>query len=322
MKEKEIVNLLCIVAKLDEHENFKDNLFDFARSVLEKSSVPIALSVITDERSRTLAKEIIDDAQGVKRFHEVVYFDVSAIVEKLKRIVSIMSPHFSSKRGTYYSDPLFYLSLGLHHIFRPDLHKVLMADVDMKFVGDIAELWAEFYKFNSKAILGIAPELAPTYMHAFHSYRTSNPDTKIGEPFIEDGYPGFNSGILLLNLDRMRQSKILAKFIGEDITGNPEDTEEIKELEEEVNGRVTSVGNLVKKYSFVSNFGDQDFYTLLGVEYPELLHVIPCNWNQQLCIGWGEQEAYIDVFDRYFRCDGEVKVYHGNCNSPIPFLNE
>ncbi|XP_071453543.1 xyloside xylosyltransferase 1-like [Hetaerina americana] len=159
----------------------------FAKSVFEKASLPIALSVITDEFSRPVVEGVLKGLETAKKFHEVSYFDVSAVVDHLKRIVLIMSPYFSSEPGTYYSDALFYLSLGLHHILGPDQHKVIVADVDMKFVGDIAELWREFYKFNCNAILGIAPELAPTYVPALRSYRATNPGTKIGEPLSENG---------------------------------------------------------------------------------------------------------------------------------------
>ena len=53
------------------------------------------------------------------------------------------------------------------------------------------------------------------------------------------------------------------------------------------------------------------------MEHPELFHVLDCTWNRQLCTWW-KDHGYSDVFDQYFRCDGEVKIYHGNCNTPIP----
>ncbi|XP_071453541.1 xyloside xylosyltransferase 1-like [Hetaerina americana] len=260
----------------------------FAKSVLEKASLPIILTVITAEYSRPIIEGVLSGSKTSKRFHEVSYLNVSAIVEQLKRIVSIISPYFSSEPGTYFSDAMFFCLWDYIIFWNLNLHKVIVADVDMMFVGDIAELWREFNKFNNNSILGIAPELSHTYRTFFREYRDSHPGTVIGEPTSGNGFPGVNSGILLLNLERILRSGIFAKFIGDDIIGNPQDSEEIKKLKEEVNGRVTSVGDFVKKYSFVSGFGDQDFYTLLGAEYPELIHIIPCVWNRQLCTKWAE----------------------------------
>ncbi|XP_046401945.1 xyloside xylosyltransferase 1-like [Ischnura elegans] len=305
----ENINLWCIFTKVDVNSILRDKFALFAKSLLNKASEPISLSVITDEVSKPVAEEILNNVQGDKKFLNITFMDVSILAGNLKRLVSIMSPHFSSRPGTYYSDALFFLSLGLHHIVGVnDQQKVIMTDVDIKFVGDIAELWKEFDKFSSDAIFGLGPELSPVYRHVFHSYRSSHPGTIVGEPLSENGYPGLNSGVILLNLSRMRKSEIYSKFIGDD------NSSDVKEDD----AHVTSVDGLVKKYFFKGHLGDQDFYTLLGAEYPELIHIIPCVWNRQLCTWWGERGGYGDVFDKYFKCDGKVKIYHGNCNSPFP----
>lgn len=68
---------------------------------------------------------------------------------------------------------------------------------------------------------------------------------------------------------------------------------------------------------FQGHLGDQDFYTLLTIENPHLVYLLPCNWNRQLC-EWWKHHGYADVFDRFARCDGPIYLYHGNCNTPIP----
>ena len=65
------------------------------------------------------------------------------------------------------------------------------------------------------------------------------------------------------------------------------------------------------------HLGDQDFYTLLGMERPELIHKIDCGWNRQLCTWWKDR-GYADVFENYSKCKSETKLWHGNCNTPIP----
>ncbi|KAK7085267.1 Xyloside xylosyltransferase 1, partial [Halocaridina rubra] len=39
-------------------------------------------------------------------------------------------------------------------------------------------------------------------------------------------------------------------------------------------------------YSFQGHLGDQDLYTLIAFDYPELFYTLPCGWNRQLCEWW------------------------------------
>ncbi|RLV99154.1 hypothetical protein DV515_00010118 [Chloebia gouldiae] len=121
-------------------------------------------------------------------------------------------------------------------------------------------------------------------MHTFWQYRRENPQTKVGEP-PPDGLPGFNSGVLLLNLDAMRQSKLYNQLL-----------------------EPTMVQKLTEKYHFKGHLGDQDFFTMVGMEHPELFHVLDCTWNRQLCTWWRDH-GYSDVFDQYFQCEGETHIF-------------
>uniref|UniRef100_A0A452HZX2 Xyloside xylosyltransferase 1 n=1 Tax=Gopherus agassizii TaxID=38772 RepID=A0A452HZX2_9SAUR len=134
---------------------------------------------------------------------------------------------------------------------------------------------------------------SPFSRHTFWQFRRENPQTKVGEP-PPDGLPGFNSGVMLLNLEAMRQSQLYNQLLEPDM-----------------------VRQLTEKYHFKGHLGDQDFFTMIGMEHPELFHVLHCTWNRQLC-SWWREHGYSDVFDQYFRCEGQVRIYHGNCNTPIP----
>ncbi|MBW02056.1 Xyloside xylosyltransferase 1, partial [Eschrichtius robustus] len=129
--------------------------------------------------------------------------------------------------------------------------------------------------------------------HTFWQFRHENPKTRVGGPPPE-GLPGFNSGVVLLNLEAMRQSPLYGRLL-----------------------EPAQVQQLADKYHFRGHLGDQDFFTMIGMEHPELFHVLDCTWNRQLCTWWRDH-GYSDVFDAYFRCEGHVKIYHGNCNTPIP----
>lgn len=136
------------------------------------------------------------------------YYNVHELASQLQDIVSVMSPHFSSKPGTYYSDALFFLSLGLHRIAPADQRVAAMFDADTKFRRDVGDLFEEFETFGSRALFGLAPELTPVYRHVLYLYRNRHPHTSFGEPASSNGYPGFNSGMVLFNLDRLRNSSV------------------------------------------------------------------------------------------------------------------
>lgn len=126
----------------------------------------------------------------------------------------------------------------------------------------------------------------------------------MGEP-PPHGLTGFNSGVLLLDLAKLRQSELYDSLLNHE-----------------------TIDRLTAKYQFKGHLGDQDFFTLVGMEHEEMFYVLPCEWNRQLCRWWGEH-GYEHVFDDYFRCeppsdddgranDDGIKIYHGNCNTAIP----
>ncbi|PNF37711.1 Xyloside xylosyltransferase 1 [Cryptotermes secundus] len=226
----------------------------------------------------------------------VSYYDVAYLAEELQDIVSAMQPHFSSQPGTYYSDALFFLSLGLHRIAL-DQQRAAMFDADTKLQENIEELFQEFDRFGPDTLFGLAPELTPVYRHVLYLYRSHHKDTRFGEPLSshnDQGFPGVNSGVILFRLDRMRTNSLYNQLL-----------------------EAKAVTSLTNKYNFKGHLGDQDFYTLLAMEHPDLVHLLPCVWNRQLCTWWRDH-GYRDVFDAFAYCDGAVKLYHGNCNTPIP----
>lgn len=74
---------------------------------------------------------------------QVLYYNVEYLAEELQDVVSAMQPHFSSQPGTYYSDALFFLSLGLHRIALGQ-QRAVMFDADIKLQANIEELFQEF----------------------------------------------------------------------------------------------------------------------------------------------------------------------------------
>ena len=74
---------------------------------------------------------------------------------------------------------------------------------------------------------------------------------------------------------------------------------------------------LTEKFHFKGHLGDQDFFTLISMEYERFFYILPCGWNRQLCTWW-RAHGYESVFDMYYDCEDSVHIYHGNCNTEIP----
>lgn len=147
-----------------------------------------------------------------------------------------MQEHFSSVPGTYYSDSLFYLSLGLYKIAPSHHNKVILLDVDVKFQNSIEHLYEYFqkwvviftpisnyfkrkstivhFRFGPKALFGLAPELSPVYHHILWKWKQANDNSSFGEPHTA-GFPGVNSGVVLVQLNRIRHSESYSKYISE-----------------------------------------------------------------------------------------------------------
>ncbi|KAL1788113.1 xyloside xylosyltransferase 1 [Sigmodon hispidus] len=253
------------------------------------------LHFVSEEASREVAKallrELLPPAAGFKC--KVIFHDVAVLTDKLFPIVEAMQKHFSAGSGTYYSDSIFFLSVAMHQLMPKEILRIIQLDLDLKYKTNIRELFEEFDNFLPGAVIGIAREMQPVYRHTFWQFRHENPNTRVGDPPPE-GLPGFNSGVMLLNLEAMRQSPLYSHLL-----------------------EPAWVQQLADKYHFRGHLGDQDFFTMIGMEHPELFHVLDCTWNRQLCTWWRDH-GYTDVFQAYFHCEGHVKIYHGNCNTPIP----
>ncbi|XP_050413843.1 xyloside xylosyltransferase 1 isoform X1 [Patella vulgata] len=261
-------------------------------SLFKYSSVSMTIYIIGDKDSQLIAESILKEERHAS-VYRMVKLDIDPLIKKLDDIVKEMQKYFSDSQHSYFGQSLFFLSIAIHKALPLDLHKVIMLDSDLKFNADIKYLYELFSHFSTDNIIGIAHDAQPVYRHTFSSYRSQNPGTRVGEPS-PDGLTGFNSGVLLLDLDRMRKSALYNSLLNPNI-----------------------IKNLTEKYQFKGHLGDQDLFTLLSLDYEKLFYVLPCSWNRQLCVWWRDN-GYKEVFDLYFKCEGKINIYHGNCNTPIP----
>ncbi|XP_027884579.1 xyloside xylosyltransferase 1 isoform X1 [Xiphophorus couchianus] len=254
----------------------------------------LVLHFVSDQASQELGQRMLQEfLQDAPFKYEIIFHDVVELTQKLFPIVEAMQKHFSAGSGAYYSESIFFLSVAMHHIMPESLTRIVQLDLDLKYKTNIRDLFQEFDKFPPGAVIGITREMQPVYRHTFWLYRKENPKTRVGEPPPE-GLPGFNSGVMLLDLSAMRASTLYNQLL-----------------------KPSNVAKLAEQYRFKGHLGDQDFFTMIGMEHPELFYSLACGWNRQLCTWWRDH-GYGDVFQLYYGCDGPVYIYHGNCNSPIP----
>uniref|UniRef100_A0A0A9WZ56 Xyloside xylosyltransferase 1 n=1 Tax=Lygus hesperus TaxID=30085 RepID=A0A0A9WZ56_LYGHE len=287
-------NVWCIFTRVKEEQtSFRIKFQSMLVSLLKNTDVVISLNVITDVKSRYMARDVVENARiTTGKYLNAAYHDIHDLANKIEGIIEIMKKHFSSQPGAYYSSSLFFISIGLHKVTL--MKRAVMLDIDTFVKADIADLFDEFDNFGTDAVLGAAPELTPVYHHILYSYRSSHKDSKLGTAASEGGFPGINSGVLLLDLEKMRKSVIYQGLL---IPGE--------------------VDKLAKEFKFKGHLGDQDFYTLVALKHPYLVHLIDCGWNRQLCTWWRDH-GYQTTFHTFAACSSLTKIYHGNCNTHIP----
>lgn len=250
----------------------------------------LTLHFVADPGSKAYGEKFLAayERPGVR----FVFHDKAEWTREIFPIVEDMQKHFSAGKGSYYNDSIFFLSLGMHRLLPPEIERIVKLDFDVRFEANLYLLFQEFDRFGPQSLIGLGPELQPVYRHVLWKYREEHPETRLGSPRPE-GFQGFNAGATLLDLGRLRKSEVFNRAL------EPQ-----------------AVAALVEKYHFKGHLGDQDFYTLLALEHEELFYLLDCAWNRQLCTWW--KDKYEDVFTAYHQCPGPVRMYHGNCSTPIP----
>jgi len=250
----------------------------------------LRLNVITDTASRATVDGVVRE-YGDTALPQLAYYDFRDVLKTVSGKIEPLKRFFRSTDGSYYSDDVFYLSPALHLIAPGSLNKAIVVDVDTEFRSSVCDLHDVFDNFTDAQLFGLAPEQSPVYHHILWKWRNYKRDRY--DPRNRTDLNGLNSGVILLYLERIRQSSEYDRLF------SPE-----------------WISNVVQKYLFKGHLGDQDWYTLVSYERPELIYRLSCGWNRQLCTWW-KQHGYADTFDSFARCTDKVHLYHGNCDTPI-----
>lgn len=136
-------NLWFVFTKVVPFSNLQYNFHNLIASLLKTSRAPMQFNVITDQNSRRIAEKVFADFNRTVNF---TFYEVKEAAGRIKDIVEALTPHFSSSPGTYYSDALFYMSLGLHRIAPKEQTRIVMLDCDLLVKEDVGLLFDEFRK--------------------------------------------------------------------------------------------------------------------------------------------------------------------------------
>ncbi|XP_065060646.1 xyloside xylosyltransferase 1-like [Rhopilema esculentum] len=277
---------------------FADNFYNCIKSIMKRTKLDLKFLLTVDDVSKATAEKVFQEVAHdlnlkKEKMPNRTYFPIEQVNEKVFPYTKALQQLFSSGEGAYYSHAIFFIAPVIHKILPKNIKRVVMLDTDLQFRADIKDLFRLFDSMSERAIMALATDQQPVYRHVLWSYRNKNPGTKVGGP-PPDGLTGFNSGVKLVNVEEMRNSKLYNQLI-----------------------QGQNASRLAKKYDFKGHLGDQDFYSLISFDYPHLFYNLPCQWNRQLCTWW-KNHGYQHVFDMYFKCDAPYYVLHGNCNTPIP----
>lgn len=145
-----------------------------------------------------------------------------------------------------------------------EIDSLIYMDTDTIFLSPLLETWQFFYKFNSSQIAGLSPEHEDRNVGWYNRFAR--------HPFY--GPLGVNSGVMLMNLTRMRS------FKWEDY-----------------------MFPLHKEYKLKITWGDQDLINILFFYHPDKLFVFPCEFNYR-----PDHCMYMSVC----KAPDGVQILHGN----------
>jgi len=306
-------------SKLNLYNDFRNDEFVIKTErnldgILQRAgSRPIHFIIVTDESSSSWAGQILARSvckrlsmgviQKGKRWFKTAALptarfslvDSAQIIEKNEDFINGMydnrEPDFKEKNR--YSAK-FFLIAPLYHLAFTALRQILFIDSsDLEFLIDIGELYDQFTEFEEEkeAIMSVGLDLAPHYRHVLGKYRDLNAGTKFGDP---GRYQGFNTGVVLYRLDRMRQSDLYNSYLNS-----------------------KSIVEMTKTFMYKISLAEQDFFTNLGFLHPSLFHVLPCQFNKQESIQY-LAPPFEEIFESYHYCDEKknIKVYHINGCGP------
>ncbi|XP_036284738.1 glucoside xylosyltransferase 2 isoform X1 [Pipistrellus kuhlii] len=132
-----------------------------------------------------------------------------------------------------------------------DVDSLLYVDTDVLFLRPIEDIWKLLWQFNATQLAAMAPE---------HEIPKTGWYSRFAQhPFY--GSAGVNSGVMLMNLTRIRSTQFKNSMIPTGLAWED------------------MLYPLYQKYKNAITWGDQDLLNIIFYFNPECLYVFPCHWN-------------------------------------------
>ncbi|KAM7062711.1 glucoside xylosyltransferase 2 isoform 2-T2 [Molossus nigricans] len=132
-----------------------------------------------------------------------------------------------------------------------DVDSLLYVDTDVLFLRPVEDIWRLLRQFNSTQLAAMAPEHEIPKIGWYSRFAQ--------HPFY--GSAGVNSGVMLMNLTRIRSAQFKNSMIPTGLTWED------------------MLYPLYQKYKNSITWGDQDLLNIIFYFNPECLYVFPCQWN-------------------------------------------
>ncbi|XP_006974368.2 glucoside xylosyltransferase 1 isoform X4 [Peromyscus maniculatus bairdii] len=206
------------------------------KSALIFSIKPLQVHIFAEDQLHDSFKDRLDSWSFLQRFNYTLYpitFPSDSAVEWKK----LFKPCASQR---------LFLPLILKEV-----DSLLYVDTDILFLRPVDDIWSLLKKFNSTQIAAMAPEHEEPRIGWYNRFAR--------HPYY--GKTGVNSGVMLMNLTRMRR-----KYFKNDMTTARLQWGDI-------------LMPLLKKYKLNITWGDQDLLNIMFFHNPESLFVFPCQWN-------------------------------------------
>ncbi|KAG9337500.1 hypothetical protein JZ751_028691 [Albula glossodonta] len=136
-------------------------------------------------------------------------------------------------------------------ILLKDVDSLLYVDTDVVFLRPMDDIWKLLKEFNSTQVVAMSPEHEIPRIGWYNRFAH--------HPFY--GTAGLNSGVMLMNLTRMRSALFKTNMTPSTL------------LWEDL------LQPMYEKYKDQITWGDQDLLNIIFYFNPESLYLIPCQWN-------------------------------------------
>ncbi|XP_020865491.1 xylosyl- and glucuronyltransferase LARGE2 [Phascolarctos cinereus] len=256
--------LLHVAIVCAGHNSSRD-VVTLVKSILFHRKNPLHFHLVTDAVARNILETLFHTWMVPSVF--ISFYNAD---ELKPEVAWIPNKHYSGIYGL--------LKLTLPHALPPTLTRVIVLDTDITFASDIADLWAVFAQFSDKQVIGLVENQSDWYLG--NLWKNHRPWPALGR--------GFNTGVILLHLDRLRQ------------------------VGWEQMWRLTAERELLTMLA--TSLADQDIFNAVIKQHPWLVNPLPCSWNVQLSDHTRAEQCYSEASD--------LKVIHWNSPKKLGVKNK